>query len=244
MSSNVSRRQLFLAAPIWLASPAILTGCGGNPEDLNTDQDGADAPQTGAPMITRGPANRAEVALTFDDGPHATLTPQLLDILKEKKVKATFYVLGRRAEAYPSIIRRMRREGHEIGNHTWSHPILTNRSDAVLLSELDRTADAIQKAGGGRPKTMRPPFGAMTPRQAHVVRSRRRLPVVKWSIDSLDYTGSSSATITNRILRGAHNGAIILNHDIHARTVGAMPATIEGLKSKGYRFVTVSRLIG
>ena len=197
----------------------------------------------GIPTVTRGPAEKKQVALTFDDGPHPTLTPRLLDILDEKNVRATFYILGNKVARNAALIKRIRGEGHEIGNHSWSHPNLANRSDSAILSELKRTSDAIYNASGKRPTTMRPPYGALSMRQRRLVNSELGMPTIMWSIDTLDYTGSSSATITNRVLRRAHNGAIILGHDIQARTIQAVPALIDGLKSRSFKFVTVSQLI-
>ncbi len=246
--TETDRRKFLLTAPAALAAPLLLTGCGEAPDEGDDEPGGGAgaARQTRGrnPTVTKGPADQKVVALTFDDGPHPTFTPRLLDILDEKNVRATFYMVGHRVARHPGLVKRIRRDGHEIGNHSWSHANLATRSDTALLDELDRTAKAIQQAGGKRPKTMRPPFGSMSPRQSRLVMAERKMPTVMWSIDSLDYTGSSSASITNRILRRAHNGAIILNHDIHARTIRAMPATIDGLKGRGFKFVTVSKLIG
>ena len=243
--TNHNRRRLLLQAPAFLAVPLFLAGCGEAPIDTDEDVDNAARPRQGkSTTVKQGSGQKPVVALTFDDGPHPTLTPKLLEILDDRNIRATFYVVGHKVERHPALVKRIRREGHEIGNHSWSHANLANRSDEMVLSELRRTNEAVQKATGRRPTTMRPPFGAMLPRQSRLVQAKLRMPTVLWSIDSLDYTGSSSATITNRILRRAHNGAIILNHDIHARTIQAMPATIEGLKKRGSRFVTVSKLIG
>ena len=197
-----TKRRLIFGLPAALAAPLILTACGGDPNADEDEFDNAPALKRGDdPTITRGPTQKPLIALTFDDGPHPTLTPRLLDILDDKNVRATFYLLGSRVARHPELAKRIRRDGHEIGNHTWSHPNLANRSDTTLLSELERTTEVIQKATGKRPRTMRPPYGSLTMRQRRLVNSKLRMPTVMWSIDSLDYTGSSSTTITNRILR-------------------------------------------
>ena len=235
------RRRILIGLPALLVAPAILTGCGG---DSDVGFEGEDSfGSAGDPTVTRGSTSKPVIALTFDDGPHPTLTPKLLDILAEKKVKATFYVLGQRVAQYPALAKRIRREGHELGNHSWSHANLASRSDSVMLDELKRTGDVIRKATGKRPTTMRPPYGALTERQRRLVFKKLRLPTIMWTVDSLDYTRTSSASITQRIKRRTGNGAIILGHDIHERTIRAMPATIDALKAKGFRFVTVSKLI-
>lgn len=190
--------------------------------------------------------NTAEplIALTFDDGPHPSLTPQLLDILRAANVRATFYMIGRNVARYPQLAARVAEEGHEIGNHTWSHPSLFGYSDAGVLDQVDRTNQAVQDAVGRPPVTMRPPYGNLHDRQRLMLYRARNMPTVLWSVDPLDWQRPGSSVVTQRIVRAAHPGAVVLSHDIHAPTVRAMPGTIAGLAARGFRFVTVSELIG
>lgn len=184
------------------------------------------------------------IALTFDDGPHASLTPQLLDILLARGLRATFFVIGRNAARYPQILQRMVAEGHEIGNHTWSHPSLFGLSDAQVLTELDLTSQAVFDAAGRPPLMMRPPYGNLYDRQRVMIHRERGMPTVLWSVDPRDWTRPGSAAVASRILGGAHPGGIVLTHDIHAATVAAMPATLDGLTAAGYRCLPMSEMIG
>lgn len=184
------------------------------------------------------------VAMTFDDGPHPTLTPRLLDILKARNLKATFYVIGRRVAQWPDIVRRTVDEGHEIGNHTWSHPVLSKMSDEAVIREIDRTTDIIYKVTGRPPVTFRPPYGAFTLKQRKMLHTRRKLPSILWSVDPQDWRRPGAAAVSHRILSGAHKGAIILSHDIQSGTISAMPGTFDGLTSRGLNFATVSQIMG
>lgn len=183
------------------------------------------------------------VAMTFDDGPHATFTPRLLDILKERNIKATFYVVGKCAKAYPHIIRRILEEGHEIGNHTWDHKALNSMSDQQVRNELQMTEDAVFEASGYRMRSMRPPYGATNLRLNQMWFKEFGYPTMMWSVDPLDWKNRNSATVTSRIVSNVHKGAIILAHDIHGTTVNAMPSTLDQILAKGYRFLTVGQLL-
>jgi peptidoglycan/xylan/chitin deacetylase (PgdA/CDA1 family) len=181
--------------------------------------------------------------MTFDDGPSAVLTPRLLDILKQRNIKATFYVVGKCAKAYPHIIRRILAEGHEIGNHTWDHKALSSLSDEQVRKELKMTEDAVFEASGYRMRSMRPPYGATNLRLNQMWFKEFGYPTMMWSVDPLDWKNRNSATVTSRIVNSVHKGAIILAHDIHGTTVNAMPSTFDQILAKGYRFLTVGQLL-
>ena len=195
--------------------------------------------------VTYSRVNIAEpyVAMTFDDGPHPSHTPRLLDILAERNIKATFYVVGTNAREYPHIIRRMINEGHEIGNHTRTHPDLTRMSDSQVRSELNSCRDAIIEAAGIPPHTMRPPYGAITSRQKSWIYQEWNYPTILWSVDPRDWQRPGAAVVADRIVAGTQNGAIILAHDIHSGTIDAMPSALDRLLAKGYKFVTVTQLL-
>lgn len=183
------------------------------------------------------------IAMTFDDGPHPQNTPRLLDILRIRNIKATFYVIGRSVELYPQIVRRTVAEGHEIGNHSNTHRLLTKLSDSEVSLDLSRCKDAIARAAGVQPRTMRPPYGGLLQRQREMVHNEFGYPTILWSVDPLDWKRPGPSVVTSRILQGTTSGSIILAHDLHAPTVDAMPATLDGLLRRGFTFVTVSQLL-
>ncbi|MFF5139637.1 polysaccharide deacetylase family protein [Streptomyces sp. NPDC013157] len=182
------------------------------------------------------------VALSFDGGPSPT-TPKLLDILKQRHLHATFFVQGRgHISKYPDILRRIAQEGDEIGNHTWTHPRLTDLDEADARAELTRTQDAIEKITGTRPVLMRPPEGRTNRKVAKICRELG-LAQVLWSVTAKDYETTDSALITQRVLDQTHRDGIILLHDLHKGTVPAVPGILNALKERGYTVVTVSQLL-
>ncbi|MES2997041.1 MAG: polysaccharide deacetylase family protein [Verrucomicrobiota bacterium] len=183
------------------------------------------------------------VAMTFDDGPHPQNTTRLLDILRARNIKATFYVIGRSVDLYPQVVRRTVAEGHEIGNHTHTHRLLSKLSDAEVRNELSRCRDAVQRAAGVGMRTMRPPYGGFLQRQREMAHAEFGYPTILWSVDPLDWKRPGPSVVTSRILSATNPGAIILAHDLHSQTVDAMPATLDGLLQRGYKFVTVSQLL-
>jgi len=193
--------------------------------------------------FSRVPVSGKYIALTFDDGPHPKNTPRLLDMLRARNVKATFYVIGRNVNLHPGVVRRTVAEGHEIGNHSHTHQLLSKCSDSELRTEMRQCQDAISNAAGLRPRTMRPPYGGLLQRQRELVHSEFGYPTILWSVDPLDWKRPGPGVVTSRILSGTTAGGIVLAHDLHSQTVDAMPATLDGLLKRGFRFVTVSQLI-
>lgn len=183
------------------------------------------------------------IALTFDDGPHPQNTPRLLDMLRARNVKATFYVIGRSVDIYPQVVRRTVAEGHEIGNHSYTHRLLSKLGDEELRQEMARCRDAVGRAAGVQPRTMRPPYGGLLQRQRELVHSEYGYPTILWSCDPLDWKRPGASVVASRILGGTSAGGIVLAHDLHAQTVDAMPATLDGLLRRGFKFVTVSQLL-
>tara|TARA_R110002096_G_scaffold91625_7_gene207269 strand:- start:3478 stop:4398 length:921 start_codon:yes stop_codon:yes gene_type:complete len=183
------------------------------------------------------------IAMTFDDGPHPSNTPRLLDMMKQRNIKATFYVVGPNARSYPSILKRMIAEGHEVANHTWTHADLTKLSQAGIRSEMERTRDAIVAATGVQPKSYRPPYGAVSSSLKSFMKSEYGYPTILWNVDPLDWKKPGVSVVADRLVAGARNGGILLAHDIHKSTIDAMPSTFDRLLAKGFKFVTVSQLI-
>lgn len=216
----------------------------------------APAPAAEAPAVAASPAPNASqitfdsvhvdgpyIAMTFDDGPNATLTPKLLDLLAARHIKATFFVVGQNAADHPEILKRAAREGHEIANHSWTHPNLAKMSDDAVRRELQKTDDAIKAAIGTRPQYLRPPYGSITARQKNWIHSEFGYRIIIWDVDPLDWKRPGPSVVTHRIVSETRPGSIILSHDIHPGTIEAMPATFDQLTAKGFKFVTVSELI-
>lgn len=239
-----SRRFIFLFGALTLA----LAGC-------ITAQNSA-APQT-PPAVSPSPPRAAEpamsysavhvdgpyIAMTFDDGPSEKLTPELLDILAQHHIHATFFVIGKNVVEHPEIVQRAVREGHEIGNHSWTHPLFARMQDASVRAELQKTDDAIRAAIGARPVLMRPPYGSITARQKKWIYLEFGYRSILWDVDPLDWKRPGPAVVTRRIVKETRPGSIILSHDIHPGTIAAMPDTFDQLQAKGFKFVTVSELI-
>ncbi|MFJ7057197.1 polysaccharide deacetylase family protein [Streptomyces griseobrunneus] len=182
------------------------------------------------------------IALTFDAGPGKD-TPELLDILKEKKVHATFFLLGKNhVVKHPDTVRRIQDEGHEVANHTWTHEILTDREPDEIRAELEKTQVAIEKITGKKPRLMRPPQGR-TDDTVSGISKELGLSQVLWSATAKDYSTNDSALITKRILDQASKDGVILLHDIYKGTVPAVPGIIDALRKDGYTFVTVPELM-
>ena len=183
--------------------------------------------------------SKLRVALTFDDGPHPTVTPQILDILKKYNVQATFFLVGQRVQQHPEIVQRIVEEGHEIGNHTWSHPNLTTLPIDDVQQEFIKTNEAIIAATNYAPTVFRPPYGATS----DTLEKLLPIPSVLWSIDTLDWqhrNPQQTIAIVNKYL---HNNAIILMHDIHQPTADALETIIVNLQHANYECVTASEVL-
>ena len=183
--------------------------------------------------------NRKVVALTFDDGPNPATTNQALDTLSKYGIKATFFVLGKNVSGNEEILKRMKADGHVIGNHSWSHPVLSKLSLDEAKKQINDTEAALTKVLGSSSKLMRPPYGAIT----DDIRNSLDLSFIMWDVDSLDWKSKNEASILTEIQRQVKNGSIILMHDIHVETVNALPKVIDYLKEQGYEFVTVPEML-
>jgi peptidoglycan/xylan/chitin deacetylase (PgdA/CDA1 family) len=206
-----------------------------------------DTPTTAAePRITFNSVRVAGpyIALTFDDGPHATLTPKLLDLLAARHIRATFFVIGENVAEHSEIVARAAREGHEIGNHSWSHPNLSKMSDDGVRRQLRQTEEAIESATGRKLSLLRPPYGSLTTRQKRWIHEQFGYEIILWDVDPLDWKRPGPTVVCNRIVKETRAGSIVLAHDIHAGTIAAIPCILDQLQAKGFQFVTVSELIG
>ena len=178
------------------------------------------------------------VALTFDDGPDAATTARLLDILKEKQVKATFFELGNRILAAPEVSKRAVSEGHEVESHSVAHADLRTLSGTGLSTDYERMQEIFREVLGYEPRYLRPPYGAVSARVCS-------LPIVLmgWTVDSLDWKSRDAVAILSEVQRASFDGAVILMHDIYDTTVDAVAPTIDWLREQGYEFVTIDEMV-
>lgn len=231
--------RLIKIAAILIGLAAVAAGC-------TTTSGESDEPLTIAASaeyhhgeIRRVPSATGCIALTFDDGPHPTFTPRLLQILAEEQAVATFFMVGQRVAQWPEIAAAVAASGHEIGNHSWSHTPFTQLGSEAILRELAATDAAIAAATSGPPSIVRLPYDASSERVLALIDR----PVIFWDIDTLDWDNHSAGRIGNTIAAHARSGSIILLHDIHSTTIAAVRPAIEALKARGFQFVTVSRLL-
>ena len=197
----------------------------------------APAPAAPTPAPTTG--NKV-IALTFDDGP-GPYTAHLLDILDQYGAKATFFLIGSKVSGQASVVRSIQARGHQLGNHSWSHPELPKLSVGQIAGEIDRTNEAIRQATGVKPSILRPPYGAVNGVVLEQLRLRNMSSIL-WSVDTRDWADRNSQIVCSRAVAGARPGAVILMHDIHQTSVNAVPCILSSLKQQGYSFVTIQRL--
>jgi len=179
-----------------------------------------------------------QIALTFDDGPDPKFTIQILETLDKYDAKATFFMLGSRVEYYPEIAKKVQEAGHELGNHTWTHPDLTKANVEKIRNEINDTSSIIENVTGQKATAFRPPYGAVN----KTVRSQTNLPVVLWDVDTLDWKHRDQNQLLEQVRGATNDGSIILMHDIHQSTADGLDAVLAYLQSEGYTFVKVSEL--
>lgn len=231
-----------VAAGIGLLILAVLTGsvwltvCEGKAADtmsiadvIKMEQEEADQNAPDSPKI----------AITFDDGPHPYYTAQLLDGLKERGVHATFFVMGKQAEAYPELVRRMQEEGHLIGNHTYSHMQLSQSNRERYIEELVQTNEVIKEITGEEPQYVRPPYGSW---DKSIEAELMMFPVL-WTVDPMDWCSDNVSCIVRGVTAKAGENDIILMHDQYKSTVTAALEIIDELTEAGYQFVTVEEIL-
>lgn len=189
-------------------------------------------------LMEQGQAH-PEVALTFDDGPSPKYTPLLLDGLKERNVRATFFLLGKNVKENQELVQRMQAEEHLLGNHTYNHVQLNKIPETTARQEILKTNNEIYEATGKYPEYMRPPYGAWKKNMELYV---EMLPVF-WDIDTLDWKSQNVDAILKAAGEEPEDGSIILMHDEYQTSVEAALLLIDRLKEKGYEFVTVDELI-
>ncbi len=198
------------------------------------------------PALNHLPGSDQVVSITFDDGPNPVATPRILDVLKQEGVQATFFVLGRHADRWPALVRRMSDEGHQLGNHGYHHRKLHRRTPAYVRDDLTRGAAAIERAAGVRPQVFRAPHGFRNPWVTPIARSLGER-TIGWTLGVWDSARPGADEIVKRTLDGMRAGSILLLHDgdgydadgDRTQTAEALPRIIAGLRARGLRFVTL-----
>ena len=200
------------------------------------------------PTVWRGRTDTGAVALTFDDGPSED-TERVLDVLDEYGLRATFFMTGRQVESLPQTARRVVAEGHEVGNHSYSHPIFLYRTPRETRQQLERTQAVITKTVGISPKLARPPCGVRTPAYFRAA-EKLGLRTVQWDVAGFDWKTRSAKQIAHEVLRRVVPGSIILLHDGDSEgkqdrreTVVALPLIIEGLRARGLKVVPLTEML-
>lgn len=188
---------------------------------------------------TRNTSEIRRIALTFDDGPHPYYTEQLLDGLKKRGVNATFFVTGEHAKLHPDVIRRMQKEGHLIGNHTYSHIQLTKSNREKFKQELIQTNEVLQDITGEEVLYVRPPYGTWDKK----LESELNMFPILWNVDPLDWCTSNASCVAQAVLNNVSENDIILMHDYYKTSVEAALIVVDELQKQGYEFVTVDKLL-
>lgn len=205
----------------------------------NTDRDSVTSPENAVQNFDGDAADRKRVALTFDDGPHPYYTKELLDGLKERNVKATFFVVGKNIPGNEDVIRQMDQEGHLIGNHTYDHVKICDMNGPDACEQIEKTSSLIRELTGSDTEFVRPPFGAWN---KDMECSFVMIPVL-WDVDPRDWCTNNTSDIVRKVLNDTKNGDIILLHDYYKSSVKAALEIVDKLQEQGYEFVTVEELI-
>ena len=192
-----------------------------------------------AEMAGAADDRKKQVALSFDDGPHAVYTEMLLDGLAERNVKAAFFVVGKNIAGNEKLISRMYQEGHVIGNHTYDHVKLCELSDAEACEQIEKTNTLIREITGTELEFVRPPFGEWN----HDMECSFTMIPVLWDVDPLDWTTKNQHQIVQHVLKEVKDGDIILLHDYYESSVGAALQIVDELQKQGYEFVTIDQMI-
>ncbi|MET9097352.1 polysaccharide deacetylase family protein [Streptomyces cyaneofuscatus] len=184
------------------------------------------------------------MVLSFDDGPDARYTPDILATLRKHRVRAMFFVCGEMADAHPDLLREMADDGHVVGNHSWSHPLIPGLSRAAIRDELGRTSDVVERVLGTAPLWYRAPYGAWN-RNSFEIGADLGMEPMAWTVDTLDWTTPGTGTIVRRVMDGAAPGVVVLSHDAggnRSQSVAALRRYLPRLLDEGYRITVPQRV--
>jgi len=194
-------------------------------------------------FIRHGPAEGNRVALTFDDGPTPGVTDRILDELKQRNLHATFFMIGQRIAAAPELARRVLAEGHEIGNHSYTHPDLTKLPEAEIAAEIEKTQEIMRDTLNHCARFFRPPYGVFRRNHGSILQ-QAGLRAILWTVDTADWSQPGEDEIVRKILADTAPGAIILCHDMHQQTANCTGRILDGLHDRGFVASTLSGLLG
>ncbi len=195
-----------------------------------------------------GDLEAKKIALTFDDGPDSLYTPQILDILKENNIKATFFLVGNRARLFPDVVKRMVQEGHVVGNHTMTHANIVNLNEEQMKQEILQAEDVLQPLIGYRTALFRSPYGSLGPSTVESI-DTLNYKIIAWNVDSLDWKSLTAEQVKYNILENVKNGSIVLQHcsgsteENLTGSVSALRDVITVLRREGYQFVTIPEIL-
>jgi peptidoglycan/xylan/chitin deacetylase (PgdA/CDA1 family) len=192
--------------------------------------------------LFRGDTKRRWIALTFDDGPHPQYTPRIVEILRQHKVHATFFVVGKMAKQYPQLVQLLQQSGNEIGNHTYDHVNLTRLSDEEIATEIEKCGEVVRSITGKTPTLFRPPGGDYNQEVASVA-ERLGYWMVLWTDDPGDYASPPKSVLEERLFSQISSGGIILLHDGVPETLELLPKLIKWLQEQGYEIVPAGRMV-
>ena len=238
MSSGWKQQGYLLGMIGLLAFGGLLYGRG-REEETHAADAAAGAVEDGSIEEETSEQEAKKIALTFDDGPHPVYTEQMLEVLEEADVPATFFLLGQNIEGREELVREIAEKGHLIGNHTFHHVQITGLSKEQACQEIEETSDLIEELTGKGTEYVRPPFGTWN----EGLESNLNLIPVMWTIDTLDWTTQNVDTIVEHVVKNAEDNDIILMHDSYKSTVQAVERIIELLKAEGFEFVTVDEVL-
>jgi len=224
-----------------LASKLAAAVVEASPVSPETGKEKIPSTSTIDPFIYSGPTEGNRIALTFDDGPTPGVTDRILDELKQRKIVATFFMIGERVAASPELARRVAGEGHEVGNHTFSHPKLSSLPDQQVRLEIQQAQNIIADTIKIRPRNFRPPYLAFRRNQA-ILAQEMGLSIVCGNLDSRDWSQAGEDKITDTILSQTKCGSIIICHDIYAQTANCLGIILDELLKRGFNFVSISAL--
>lgn len=199
-------------------------------------------------FFREGPVEGKRVALTFDDGPDTVYTPQIMDILDKKDIKATFFLIGSRAELFPDVVKRMVAEGHIVGNHTMSHPNILKLNKEKTKENILDAETVLADLTGYKPRLFRSPYGSLDPEKIEEIKDLG-YKIIAWNVDSLDWKSLTAEQVIYNVLENVKAGSIILQHSSGSKeedltgSVGALSRIIEVLEKEGYKFVTIPELL-
>lgn len=194
-------------------------------------------------FVSSGNGFGNRIAITFDDGPTPGVTDVVLRELDRRKLRATFFMIGKKVRQYPSLAQEVVAAGHEVANHTYTHPVLTKLPMAKVEDEINRCQDTIIEVTGRLPLWFRPPYGAFRKDMAHIP-AARGMGIAYWSVDPQDWARPGSSIITSRVLNQTSPGSIILLHDLHQQTAQAVSDIFRGLEARAFVFSNMTRFLG